>query len=307
MRQLFFLISLIFCNAKMYSQDDKISIAVPNFAVAPGANVDANTAEAIHQRVIDALVKNKKITVVERGQMDVLSREIQIQRSESFMDGNNNVADKIRNTGANYLLTGVISRIDYSQEQKELKQFNVKTYQMEVKERYTAFYCMIELNLKLIDISTGQIALSEVIAAKNRGGQGGGFIFGKDGAANNENAYSGALDDVTSSAGYFCRKAFPVNFKVVEITEKDRKGNAKSLLILGDESDYLREGQMLSVKVLTELDMNGKKIIRKKELGEAKISKLEEGGFINVKIKKGEEEITKAIDSKQKIEISDLQ
>ena len=108
---------LIISNFLSFSQEpQKYIIAIPGFYVTNGSNIDNNAAQAIQQRVIDVFVKNKKFTVVERNQLDQISKEVDLQKTETFMDGSNNISDKIKSTGANYLLTGVISSVIYSQE-----------------------------------------------------------------------------------------------------------------------------------------------------------------------------------------------
>jgi hypothetical protein len=65
--------------------------------------------------------------------------------------------------------------------------------------------------------------------------------------------------------------------------------------------------QELFVKLVTETMINGKKLTRRKVIGEVKILKVEEGGFISAKIKSGEEEITKAFEEKQNLQITENQ
>ena len=163
------LLALSICN-NSFSQENTIKIAIPGFSSS--SNVESSTVLSIQQRVIDAFVSNKKFTVVERNQTDLLNKETNLQKTEQFIDGKSNISDKIANTGAQYILTGFISRISYSAEDREKKEFDKATQKNVVVGRYKVYFCTIELNLKLIDVTTTQIILSKVIAVTNNTGSG---------------------------------------------------------------------------------------------------------------------------------------
>jgi curli biogenesis system outer membrane secretion channel CsgG len=305
--------AIIICTFSYSQEPKKFIIAIPGFNVTTGSDIDNNVAQAIQQRVIDVFVKNKKFTVVERNQLDQISKEVDLQKTETFMDGSNNISDKIKSTGANYLLTGAISSVIYSQETKtkyksepdysKEKFLGIQPTKQVAVGTYPAFYCTIELNLKLIDLKTAQIVKSEVISSRNNGNQ----TPDMEGAANKENAYTGSVQNISGYATSFVKVAFPNVLQIAEITEKDRSGNAKDMLLVGDFIDYILEGQRLYVKLVVETEVAGRKLIRRKTIGEVKVQKIEDGGFINVRVKKGEEEITKAFDAKSKIEITEVE
>ena len=297
-----------------YSQEaQKYIIAIPGFSINNESNIDNNTAQSIQQRVIDVFVKNKKFTVVERNQLDQISKEVDLQKTETFMDGSNNISDKIKSTGANYLLTGVISSVIYSAEEKtqykyvpdmDLKPILGIQPQKKVPiGTYPAYYCSIEVNIKLIDLKTSQIVISQVISSRNTEKQ----ASNMDGAANKENAYTNSVQNISAYVTSFVKTAFPNVLQIAEITEKDKRGNAKSILLVGDFVDYIVEGQRLYVKLVTETEVAGRKLIRRKSIGEVKVDKIEDGGFVNVKVRTGEEEITQAFDAKSKIEITEVE
>ena len=144
---------------------------------------------------------------------------------------------------------------------------------------------------------------SQVISSRNTENQ----ASGMEGAANRENAYTNSVQNISEYVTSFVKAAFPNILQIAEITEKDRRGNAKTILLVGDFVDYIVEGQRLYVKLVTETEVAGRKLIRRKTIGEVKVEKIEDGGFINVKVKNGEEEITQAFDAKSKIEITEVE
>lgn len=303
---------LILSSLTVWSQESKkIAVAIPGFRTSNN-RISDETVSAIHQRVIDAFVGVSKFSVVERNQLEELQNEVNLQKSESFMEGIGNVSDQVKNTGANYLVTGVISRLEYSREEREKKQYDIAQRKNVVVGSYSVYFCTIELNIKLIDVTNSQILLSEVISAKNSDGGGGG-LFGallgstSGGAKSNEEAYTQTLDDISFYVRALIRKAFPNILSIAEISSRDRKGNADELLLVGDFTDGIGKKQELYVKLVTETVVNGKKLTRKKVIGQVKILKVEEGGFITVRIKSGEEEITKAFEEKLNIQITENQ
>jgi curli biogenesis system outer membrane secretion channel CsgG len=295
-------------------QAERISVAIPGFRTS-NSGIKSETISAIHQRVIDAFVSNSKFSVVERNQLQELQSEVELQKTEAFMEGSGNVSDKVKNSGANFLVTGVISRVQFSKEQREKKEWDAAQKKSVVTGYYDVFFCTIELNIKLIDVTTSQIVISEIVSVKNGGsGDGGGLLgsllsagSGSAGARTNEEAYNQTLDEVSQSVTSLIRKTFPNVLSIAEVVTKDKKGFAEEVLLVGDFTDGMGKKQELYVKLVTESMIGGKKLTRRKVIGTVKILKVEEGGFISAKIRTGEEEITKAIEQKANIQITENQ
>jgi curli biogenesis system outer membrane secretion channel CsgG len=307
----FFLISFF----KVFSQQaEKISVAIPGFR-SSNSGIKSETISAIHQRVIDAFVSNSKFSVVERNQLQELQSEVELQKTESFMEGSGNVSDKVKNSGANYLITGVISRVQFSSDKREKKEWDAAQKKSIVTGYYDVFFCTIELNIKLIDVTTSQIVISEILSVKNgSSGSGGGLISSllsvgseSSGARTNEEAYNQTLDEISQGVTSLIRKTFPNVLSIAEVVTKDKKGFAEEVLLVGDFTDGMGKKQELYVKLVTETMVAGKKLTRRKVIGTVKVLKVEEGGFISAKIRSGEEEITKAIDEKANIQITENQ
>jgi len=309
------LFSLFFTVNLNAQQSGKFSVAIPGFRTS-NSGIPSETVSAIHQRVIDAFVGNSKFSVVERNQLQEINNEVELQKTEAFMDGTGNVSDKVKNSGASYLVTGVISQIRYSTDRREKKEYNAEQKKLVVTGYYNVNFCNIELNIKLIDVTTSQIVLSEIINARNGEGSGSGkgllgalmaTVTEDAGASSNEQAYNQALDVVSQSVTNLIRSAFPNVLTIAEVVTKDRKGNADEVLLVGDFTDGMGTRQELYVKLVTETMIGGKKLTRRKVIGEIKILKVEEGGFISARIKSGSEEITKLIGEKANIQITENQ
>ncbi len=299
-------------------EPQKILVAIPGFQ-SSARDIPATTVNGIHQRVIDAFVDNSKFSVVERSQLDELKNEVDLQKSESFMDGKGNVSDKVKNTGASYVVTGVISRYENTKEKREKTQYDQVQKKNVVVGYYDVYFCNIELNVKMIDVATSQIMYSDVISVgKGEEAAGGGkglmgtlgSLLGTSetqGASSVDEAYAQALDGISGKVSKILRAAFPNVLTIAEIVTRDRKGNAEDLLLVGDFTDGMGKKQDLFVKIVTEVMVGGKKLVRKKVIGELKVIKLEDGGFLTARIKSGEEEITKAFEEKKNIQITETE
>jgi curli biogenesis system outer membrane secretion channel CsgG len=307
----FTFILVSFLSTSLFAQDNTKRIAIPGFS--SDAAVEKSTILSIQQRVIDAFVSNKKFTVVERNQTDLLNKETNLQKTEQFMEGKGNVSDKVANTGAQYILTGVISRIEYSSQERDRTEYD-KASQKNVKVgTYRVYYCTIEMNLKIIDVTTTQIVLSKVLTVTNNTGSGkkeGGFLSqlvslgSESGATTESEAYNLSLQQISKATNDFTLEAFPNVLVIAEITK--RSGNsADEVLISGDFTDGMRPKQTIFVKKVTEKMVGNKKLVRKETIGELKIIKIEDGGFITCDVKKGGEEIATAFDGSIQLIVTD--
>ena len=314
MKKIFFLtlvlvVSSITTNTN--AQDNAKRIAIPGFS--SDAAVERSTILSIQQRVIDAFVSNKKFTVVERNQTDLLNKETNLQKTEQFMDGKGNVSDKVANTGAQYILTGIISRIQYSQQERDKTEFDKASQKMVKVGSYTVYFCTIEMNLKIIDVTTTQIVLSKIVTVTNNTGTGkkeGGFlsqlvnIGTETGAATETEAYSMSLQQISKATNDFTLEAFPNVLVIAEITKRSGN-NAKEVLLSGDFTDGFKPKQTIYVKKVTEKMVGNKKLVRKETIGELRIVKIEEGGFITCDVRKGDEEIAAAFDAGIQLQVSE--
>ena len=112
-----FLGIIYFSNAQ---EAKKLNIAIPGFQISNDSRIPKQTVTAIEQNVIDVFVKNKKFVVLERSQLGQLRNETDLQKQETFMDGEGNISDQWKNAGANYLVTGIVSNLAYNSERLSL-------------------------------------------------------------------------------------------------------------------------------------------------------------------------------------------
>ena len=88
---------------------------------------------------------------------------------------------------------------------------------------------------------------------------------------------------------------------IAEILEKDGKGSATKILIAGGSGFGLKKGDKLKVVEVVDMEVNGKKLQRKKEIGELKISKVDDESFSTCSVSSGGVDINSKFEAKSKI------
>ena len=106
------------------------------------------------------------------------------------------------------------------------------------------------------------------------------------------------LHYVQSVAGYVTNSGIE---NIAEILEKDGKGSATKILIAGGSGFGLKKGDKLKVVEVVDMEVNGKKLQRKKEIGELKVSKVDDESFSTCSVSSGGVDINSKFEAKSKI------
>ena len=278
------------CFAQMNGQEEKKTIAIAPFIGAYNQSI----LSSIEEVVTSSFAKTKRFTLVGRSQMSAIKSERELQKSEDFIDSK--FIAQTKNLGAQLLISGNVTSVTASQEQTTNSKGQT-SYQ---------YNSIISLDLKMIDVETGQVVASDIISSKANKGlfdmkSLGNMLVGSD-PKNEQEAYAFALKRFEKEIDIFVSKNFPASFLIVEIQEASTS-SAKKILISGGSSYGLSKGDKLSVVELLEVDVAGKKITRRKEIGEIKISKVEDDNFSICDVKSGGEDILSKFKSKVKLEI----
>ncbi|WP_161993991.1 CsgG/HfaB family protein [Cyclobacterium xiamenense] len=263
------LIGLLF-DAK--AQEKPIVGIVPFTYVQGAASVD--DVNSIQETVTNAFVKTRRFNIVDRSKMESLKKEKELQKSEDFIDGS--IAQQGVSLGANYLIAGHVLSAQADQ---------METAPDETTGQTTiTFKSKLSINLKVIEVATGEVIRSETIEPK-----GGSLLAGMVGlgASSPEAAIAKAIKDIEEKIDAFVDENFPVSFPIVEIVEKDKKGNAINVMIAGGSGYNLKKGDKLRVVELSVMEVNGKQLQRKKEIGELRITTVEDENFSICSVRSG--------------------
>lgn len=278
---------IILMLATMALGQEKTTVGVLPFTYS-SSGTSYTHVNSIQETVTNAFVKTKRFNIVDRTKMRELKSEKDLQKSEDFIDGT--VVQQGVSLGANYLISGhVISA--------EATQMEAKDDQGNVTITYKA---KLSIQLKVIDVATGQVAISETIEPKA-----GNALLGAVGIGSptEDAAIIKAIKEIEGKVDEFVGRNFPVTFPIVEIQEKDGKGAAVKVLIAGGTSFNLKKGDKLKVVEVSMMEVNGKKLERKKEIGELKVAKVEDENFSSCTVSMGGSDITNKFEGKAKIQV----
>lgn len=262
------------------AQSEKTSIGILPITSTDGKQYKETVS--ITEEITNAFVKTKRFILVDRTKMDALKNEKHLQKTEDFIDGS--TIEQGKSLGAQYLISSTLSSYSNNGE-----------------------ICKFLVTLKVIDVSTGQIIASELIQAK------GGDITGtllntvlEKNVANTKNpdgALRKALRSLLPEIESFVNKNFPATFAIAEISNKNKRGEAQTILISGGSNMGLKTGTKLKVVEVSEIEVNGTIMTRKKDVAEIKITKVEDENFSSCSVQSGNADLTAKFDSKAKLQV----
>lgn len=260
----------------------KKSVAITSFETI-SSNVSLKYVKAIEDKVKEAFYATNRFDIVDRTNLRKLKAEKELQKSEDFIDGKTVQQSSLE--GAEQIVTGSISQVDI-----------VKN----TIDNSDSYDCKISFSLQVIDIATGQVLASELIRPKQSfiGGLGSTLVGGDN---TPEKAFFNSLKGTQKAIDKFVGKHFPVTTLIIEITEAS-SNKAKSILINTGNLNGAKNKQEFTVFELINKKVGGKTLIRKKELGKIKITKVEGDEISEAKVVKGGEAIFTKFNSGAKIE-----
>lgn len=286
MKKIILFIALIAVLNFVASAQEKTGVGIMPFSFVQGA-ASSPDVNSIQETVINAFVKTKRFNIVDRSKMDALKKEKDLQKSEDFIDGS--VIEQGVSLGANFLISGHV----ISAQPERMETVPDATGQVTV-----SYKAKLSIQLKVIDVATGQVVTSETIEPK------GGSILGGMmgvGPSTPEAAITKAIKGIEKKVDDFVNKNFPATFPIVEIQEKNSKGIATKIMIAGGTAFNLEKGQKLKVVEVSIIEVNGKRLERKKDIGELKITKVEDENFSTCSVRSGGIEINARFEAKAKL------
>jgi curli biogenesis system outer membrane secretion channel CsgG len=268
MRKILLLVVLFIVGVGVMLQaQDKTCVGIMPFTTSNNTEFDKSACSMTQESVANAFVKNKRFTIVDRTKMEGLKAEKELQKSEDFIDGK--VIESGKGLGAQYLISGHITSA------------SITDYVS--PEGYRSYAGSVSVALKVIDIITGQVIASETLSKAT----GGGVFAGFTNSDTKQEAINKAVKGLEGNIDKFIKTNFPIIFVIAEIQEVSKKGEAKTLMVAGGAGYGLKKGDKLKVVEVSELEVGGKKLERKKEIGELKITKVEDDNFSTCSVVSG--------------------
>jgi hypothetical protein len=257
---------------------EKVGVSFMAFTYVDG-EANARYVNSIQEVVINAFVKTKRFTIVDQSVIDGPKETVMQQEAAK---------------GAQFLISGHVINAQAEQMRADDGNGNITI----------TYKAKMSISLKVTELATGQIVTTETIEPKAGNSMLGSIGIG---ATSPEQAISKAIKNIEDKVDEFVDRNFPQSFSIVEIQEKDSKGNATKVLIAGGSAFGLKKSDKLKVVELVEIDVNGKKLIRKKEIGELKIIKVEDENFSICSVNSGGLEINNKFEAKARLQIRTIE
>lgn len=278
-RQILTIITIVLLTTTVFGQGKTLIGIVPfktagtnerSYYGSPSPN---EYQSAIQDAVADAFIKTKRFSLVEREKMDQLKSEKNLQKGEDFIDGS--VIEQSKSLGAQYVVLGNISKAKVEQKQSYVPYLGSST----------TYVAEVAFSVRVVDVTTGEIIASNSFDKTSKG----------------KNAFEDALKEIKPQIEKFIKDNFKIVASIASIEEKNSAGDATKVLISGGTSTGVKENNEFKVYEVSELLVDGKKLIRKKTIGKIIVSKVEDENFSLCTVKEGGVEISKKVEAGAKI------
>lgn len=284
-RSLILVLALItFCSDLFSQSTGKKVIAIVPITNTTGRGGNTHAAN-LTELVISTIVKTRRFKVVDRTNFDAIFSEENLQKGENFIDGE--VVAQGKKLGAEYIIAGNLA--NFSTEK-------LYTTSSSGGKQFAGYRANISFTLKIINVITGEIIAVEPFNVNSGRSL---LIYSKKYNKENE-AITAAINNTDKIINLFIDDYFPVYLKIFEIS-KQKGSKAKEIVITGGSNIGLQEKQDLKIVEVSLVDIGGKTVERKKEIGWVKIISVDDEYFSTCKVTDGDEIIKKKFDSNANI------
>lgn len=254
-----FIITIIMtaCIFKGYAQsndDDRQVVGVAEFS----CNENSPYTGLVTEKVVEMLTNSKRFRVVDRTSREKITQELELQKSEAFIDSENLVEQDVA-VAAEKMITGEIVKIP--------------VYRMKNRDGSVRGYkASVAFQMKIVDVATGLSTEATSFEGK-----------ASDECLSPESAVTMAMMSLQDKMAEYFRINFPITAKLMKI-EKEKNGVAEIILIKAGKKHGIKVGDKFNVEVLEIL--NGE--ILPTTLGIATVLALKGEAYAECKVSKKE-------------------
>lgn len=245
------------CTHAQTSSDIRPIVGVTQFT----CETDSKYAGLVTEKVVEMLTNTKRFRVVDRTSHDKIKEELELQKSEAFMDSKNLVEQDIA-VAAEKLITGHINKIPI---------YAMKNANGSIK----GYKGSVSFQMKVVDVATG--LSNEAVGFEGKA---------SDLMLSPESAVNQAMQSLQDEIYEYFKKNFPVSGKIIKVL-KVNKDKAEIVLLNVGKKQGVNKGDQFVVQYVEMLEGEPYPI----DLGEIKVVKLSGEAFSECKVpsKMGEE------------------
>ena len=203
-RILFFLMIILSFTKILAQEDNRIIIGVSEFT-----NEDhSKFTSLVTEKIVEILTNSKRFRVVDRTSADKVKDELELQKSEAFIDSKNLVEQGAK-LAAQKIITGTITKIP--------------VYAMRSSNGNVSGYkASVAFQMKIVDVASGLSSDATSFEGK-----------ASDLMLSPESAVQQAMKSIQLEIIQYFKFNFPVQGKLIRMLENDDKSKVKVLLNIG--------------------------------------------------------------------------
>lgn len=227
MKSIVFLIIMAACIFKGYTQpvnDERQVVGVAEFSCKENSPYTGLVTE----KVVEMLTNSKRFRVVDRTSRDKIVQELELQKSEAFIDSDNLVEQDVA-VAAEKMITGEIVKIPV---------YRMKNGDGSIR----GYKASVAFQMKVVDVATG--ISNEATSFEGKA---------SDECLSPESAVTMAMMSLEDEISEYFRINFPVIAKLMKIL-KEKNGTAEVLLIKAGKKHGVKVGYKFKVESIEELD-----------------------------------------------------
>lgn len=209
MRLRVFLFTVFFLSLKIHAQhkDDRMVVGVSAFT----CDENNRFVGLVTEKVVEMLTNTKRFRVVDRTSMERVKEELELQKSEAFIDSKN-LVEQGANLAAEKLITGHITKIPVYAMKNSVGTIN-------------GYKASVAFQMKVVDVSSGLSTDATSFEGK-----------ASDLMLSPESAVQQAMKSVQNEINQYFKINFPLVGKILKIIPSDDKNKLKVLLNVGKNS-----------------------------------------------------------------------
>lgn len=281
MKGILLFVVCVFCTVSAAAQEEggKPNVFIDYFTRP--SSVPFLWTENLRSCVIEGIIATGRVELIDVDSKDALNIEKERRESGETVAGNDMDRLKVMtNEGANYLIQGTVT--------------SISTDISKLKDGTTYYTATCAYTLKVINPNDGKLVSTKTFK------HGDGITNGVT-ADTEEEAVSKVCRQAVKAMRELVEAAFKVQGTILEISA-EKKGEAKEVYISIGSDHGVGEGAYFSACI--ERKVAGR--TSQKEIGQLKVKNVEGGDITLCEVKKGGEEIKKAIDAGQTVVVKSM-
>mgnify|MGYP004443421667 FL=1 len=219
-----FLVVGILNGYPQQKDDDRIVVGVAEFS----CKENSPYTKLVTEKVVEMLTNSKRFRVVDRTSRDKIVQELELQKSEAFIDSENLVEQDVA-VAAEKMITGEIVKIPV---------YRMKNGDGSVR----GYKASVAFQMKVVDVATGLSTEATSFEGK----------ASKE-CLSPESAVTMAMTSIQDQIAEYFRLNFPVTAKIIKILQ-EKNGAAELALIKAGKKHGVKVGDKFNVESIEMLD-----------------------------------------------------